>query len=264
MPHVNVDGVRIHYKTYGQDSPPTVLFIHGLGSCCEDWPFQVPAFGEMYRVLTVDLRGHGLTDKPRGRYSIAQFAEDVVGLLDAVGETSVHVVGLSMGGCTGLQLASAHAARVRSLTLVNTFARLQPAGLRGALRFIMRAVTLSVASMNLMATLVSQSMFPKPEQKPLCEAAIARIAGNDKAPYRRAIRAVLRFDARAACASIGCPTLVVAGDRDLTVPLSAKHYLRDRIPGAEFALITDSGHATPLDQPEEFNRVVMAFIDRHR
>ncbi len=98
---------------------------------------------------------------------------------------------------------------------------------------------------------------------PLYEAAAARIAGNDKTPYRRAIRAILRFDARKRCAAIRAPSLVVAGDRDATVPLSPKLFLRDNIPGAEFVMIPNSGHATPIDQPQKFNDVLMDFVERH-
>ena len=263
MPFVDIRGTRLHYQTHGRETPPSVLFIHGLGSCCEDWPFQLPVLGEKYRVITGDLRGHGKSDKPKCKYSLEMFAADFAHLLRELDEPPVHVVGLSLGGCTALQLALDHPERVRSLTLVNTFARLQPAGWRGVLRFAVRMSVLTFASMDLMAGMVSRSMFPNPEQKPLYEAAAARIAGNDKTPYRRAIRAILRFDARKRCAAIRAPSLVVAGDRDATVPLSPKLFLRDNIPGAEFVMIPNSGHATPIDQPQKFNDVLMDFVERH-
>jgi len=72
--------------------------------------------------------------------------------------------------------------------------------------------------------------------------------------------AVAGFDLRRQLAAVRCPALVVAGDRDQTVPLTAGRALHASIPGARFALVADSGHATPFDQTEAFNQLVLAFL----
>jgi pimeloyl-ACP methyl ester carboxylesterase len=111
------------------------------------------------------------------------------------------------------------------------------------------------------ARFVAARLFPKPEQAELRALAAERIAANDMTTYTRLMLAIRAFDVTHRLSEIACPTLVIAGDRDTTVPLRAKQYLASHIPGARFELIADSGHATPVDQPEAFNQLVMDFIE---
>ena len=104
----------------GRADAPPVLFLHGLGSSAADWALQVPVFAECYGVITLDLRAHGESTGPIGRFTIEQMADDVAGLLSQLDEPPAHVVALSLGGCVALALAIRHGERVRSLTLVNT------------------------------------------------------------------------------------------------------------------------------------------------
>jgi pimeloyl-ACP methyl ester carboxylesterase len=187
-------------------------------------------------------------------------AADVDALLSRLGAPPAHVVGLSLGGCVALTLALDHAARVRSLTLVNTFARLIPAGPRGALRMAARLGLLMCAPMRVVAAHVARGLFPRPDQRELYLAAVASLAGNSRRTYLASIRGLASFDVRGRLVEIRCPTLVVAGDRDTTVPLAAKRILRQSIPRAELAVVADSGHVTPCDQPERFNALVLAFV----
>src|SRR5512143_2659596 len=124
MADITLHQTHIHFEESGTGD--VVLFLHGLGSCGQDWLLQVPTFAEYYRVITPDLRGHGQSDKPQGRVRVAHLASDVLGLLDALNVECAHIVGLSLGGCVALLLALDAPQRVRSLTLVNTFAHLEP------------------------------------------------------------------------------------------------------------------------------------------
>jgi pimeloyl-ACP methyl ester carboxylesterase len=169
-------------------------------------------------------------------------------------------VGLSLGGCVALALALGAPASVRSLTLVNTFARLRPAGWRGAYRMLERLVLLAVAPMPVIAARVAQGLFPWPEQEELRAAAAASLGRNDKRAYMAAARALTRFDVRERLAEIQCPTLVVAGEQDRTVPRASAELLQRRIPRARLVVVRGSGHATPYDRPELFNRLVLEFV----
>jgi 3-oxoadipate enol-lactonase len=256
MPETVINHLRFHFKESGAGD--ALLFLHGLGSCSQDWPLQMPVFCSRFRVIAPDL--HGQTDKPRKRVSIAQMTADVACLLDELGVKRTHIVGLSMGGCVAQQLALDDPARVRSLTLVNTFARFDPGAPGNAIPLGIRLGVLSVLGLPAQARFVAARMFPKPEQAQLRTLAAERIASNDLATYYRLLFAISAFNVTRRLREIACPTLVIAGDRDTTVPLSAKQFLAAHIRGARFELVADSGHATPIDQPDVFNGLVMGFV----
>jgi 3-oxoadipate enol-lactonase len=259
VPVTTINQLQIHYQESG--SGEAILFLHGLGSCGQDWILQFPAFEIRFRVIAPDLRGHGQTDKPPGRVRVAHLASDVLGLLDTLTVERAHVVGLSLGGCVALLLALDAPQRVRSLTLVNTFAHLEPGDPGHALMLVSRLALLGVRGLPAQAHFVAARMFPKPEQEILRKLAAERIASNDMATYRRLMLAIGAFDVRNRLGQITCPTLVIAGDRDTTVPIHPKQFLAARIPGARLEIIADSGHATPIDQADVFNRLVLEFVE---
>ena len=253
-------GPGLYHEVCGA-GPDTVLLLHGLGSSGADWQLQVPVLvAAGYRVLTLDLPGHGRSPAPREALTIEGMARAVAGLLEGLGVGPVHVVGLSLGGCVALRLALDQPERVRSLVLVNTFARLRPAGLRGVGRGLTRLALLTAAPMPVLASFVARGLFPRPAQRPLYEEAAVRLARNARRSYWAALRAIARFNVLHRLPEVRCPTLVVAGDRDQTVARSAALRLRQGIPGAHFRLMADSGHATPIDQAEAFNEMVVGFL----
>lgn len=257
----------LHYERCGPPGGASVVLLHGLGSSARDWQWQVAAFQERYRVITLDLPAHGRSAFRRGPRAeplrVEAMAAAVGRLLTRLGEGPVHVVGLSLGGCVALALAIAAPTRVRSLTLVNAFARLRPAGWRGAYRMLERLVLLAVAPMPVIAARVAQNLFPGPEQGELRAAAAASLGRNDKRAYFAAARALTRFDVRRRLAEIRCPTLIVAGEVDRTVPRTSAEFLQGGIPDARLLIVPGSGHATPYDQPDLFNRLVLEFVSAH-
>lgn len=257
MPTLQTNGINLNYHEQGQGEP--LLFLHGLGSQGEDWAFQVPFFAPSYRVITVDLRGHGASDKPTGPYSVAMMAEDVVGLLDALNIESAHIVGLSMGGMIAFQLVVDRPERVRSLVIVNSGPALVPRNVGERLRIQQRLLLARLFGPARTGKFLSKRLFPKPEQEALREQFVERWAMNDRDAYLAALRAIVGWGVMERIGEIRCPVLVVSGDRDYT-PRDVKEAYTARIPGARFLLIEDSGHATPIDQAGPFNRMVLDFL----
>lgn len=253
--------LSLYYESQGSGDTP-VLLLHGLGSSSADWELQLPAFAARYRVLTLDLPAHGRSPAPRGPLTVEGMAAAVAALLAQLELPPVHLVALSLGGCVALTLALDHPGYVRSLTLVNTFARLRPAGLRGAGRLAVRLGLLAAAPMPTLAAFVARGLFPLPEQRPLYDQAVARLARNHRRSYFAALQAIARFNVTHRLAALRCPTLILAGDRDQTVPRSAALTLHRGIPGAQFRLVANSGHATPYDQAAVFNALVLEFLAR--
>lgn len=259
MPTLHINGINLSYTEQGQGAP--LLFLHGLGSRGEDWAFQAPFFAARYRVITADMRGHGESDKPPGPYSVPMMTDDVIGLLDALQIDSAHIVGLSMGGMIAFQLVVDRPERVRSLVIANSGPALVPRNASEWLRIQQRLALAQMFGPSRTGQFLSKRLFPKPEQSYLREQFITRWSQNDRDAYLAALRAIVGWSVAERIAEIRCPVLVVSGDRDYT-PLDAKREYTGRIPSAQFLLVEDSGHATPIDQPEQFNNAVLGFLER--
>lgn len=253
------DAVDLAYGEAGQ-GPPLIL-LHGLGSSRNDWLMQLMVLVPRYRTVAVDLRGHGHSPKPPGPYRMALLAADVARLMTRLDAHPAHVVGISLGGAVAQQLALDFPGLVRSLILVNTAARFISSDRRQRLMGVRRLAGVYLGGMDRTAQAVADRLFPRPEQAALRHETAQRIAANDVRAYRATLWAIARFDVRERLPEIHCPTLVVAGDEDSTVPLASKRLLAERIPGSRLEIIAASGHATPVDQPEAFNRVMLRFLE---
>ena len=99
MPYArSTDGIRLHYEVLGRSSATPVLLIQGLGADKHGWDMQRLPLALQYRVIALDNRGAGRSDKPFGHYSLEQMAADAIAVLDEVGVEKAHIVGASMGG----------------------------------------------------------------------------------------------------------------------------------------------------------------------
>lgn len=245
----------------GSSSGSPLILIHGLGGSQADWPFQTPAFATRFRVITLDLRGHGRSPKPPGPYRMSQLAADVALLLMRRQARPAHVVGLSLGGAVAQQLAIDYPELVRSLVLVNTASRFVSTQWRQRLLGARRFADVYLQGMDKVAENVAGRLFPLLDQAPMRAEAVRRIAANDLAAYRASLWAVARFNVTFLLDLIHCPTLVVAGENDTTVPIAPKQLLAQRIRGSRWLVIAGSGHATPLDQPAAFNQAVIEFLE---
>jgi 3-oxoadipate enol-lactonase len=249
----------MYYSLTGPQDAPVVALLHGLGSSGDDWTRQTEALAA-YRVLAIDLPGHHRSARPRGPLSVDGMAARVEQLLATLGMARAHVVGLSLGGCVGLALAVRAPARVRTLTVVNGFAHLRPSGLPAVARGAGRLMLALAAPMRLVGAYVAREAFPRPEDVELRRAVTARLAANPRRQYLASVAALMRFDIRDRLQTIRCPTLIVAGALDRTVPFSAKTLLARSIPGARLEVIDDSGHVSQYDQPVAFNRLLLAHL----
>lgn len=260
MPFLALPSLQLFYEQQGASTNPPVLLLHALGSSAADWALQVPVLQARYAVVAVDLRAHGRSGAGRGWLRVEQMAEDVSVLLTHLAAPPAHVVGLSLGGCVAQRLAIQHPTQVRSLTLVNSFARLQLAGRRGVFNLAKRLWLVAFAPMPAVAAWIATGLFPYPHQQQLYQETVNRLGRNPKGRYINILQAAGRFDARRDLGGIRCPVCLVVGDRDTTIARAAQAHLRHALPHAQWHLIPDSGHATPYDQPELFNRVLLDFL----
>ncbi len=258
MSYFENDDCQLHYEDYGHGMP--VLLIHGLGSSTRDWEYQIPTLAEHYRVIALDMRGHGRSDKPRERYSIATFADDVAALIEHLGLIDVHLVGISMGGMIGFQLGVDQPRLLRSLTIVNSGPEVIPKAPREFLEIAKRWSLSRLLSLETIAKGLGRLLFPLPEQAELRRKIEERWPQNDKRAYLASLDAIIGWGVRDRLSRITCPTLVITADHDYT-PVALKRAYVSEMPDARLVIIENSRHATPLDQPERFNATLLDFIN---
>jgi len=257
MPQKLIRDININYEIIGDGQP--LLFIHGLGSSLRDWEEQVPVFSKKFKVITLDLRGHGQTDKPKGPYSISMFAEDIAELIKSLKVDPVHVVGISLGGAIGFHLAIDHPDITKSLVVVNMSASVPIKSLKEKQMFFLRVLIVKMMGMKKMGEVLAKRLFIKPEQEELRERMASRWAENDKKAYLSSLKTLKNWSVLERLQEIKCPTLVISSDEDYT-PLSDKEEYTALISNAKLVVIEDARHAVSVEKPGELNTILMDFL----
>jgi pimeloyl-ACP methyl ester carboxylesterase len=248
----------LHYEEYGHGAP--LLLVHGLGSSTLDWEEQTSVLASHYRVIAIDLRGHGRSDKPVQHYSMVGFAEDVAALIEHLQLGSVHLVGISMGGMIGFQLGVDRPELLSSLTIVNSGPEVKAKSFNDCVQIAKRWSFSRLLSLEAIAKGLGKLLFPKPEQVELRLKIERRWPRNDKRAYLSSLDAIIGWGVRDRLSNITCPVLVVSGDRDYTTVASKETYVRE-LADARLVVIEDSRHATPMDQPAIFNAQLFNFLE---
>ncbi len=263
MPILRTDDAELYCEDTGKGEP--VVLLHGLGGSTADWTASVAALAPCYRVLTIDTRGSGRSRdrrRPAGPFSVRQFADDTAALLAHCGAAPAHVVGLSMGGMIAFQLAVDHPRMVRTLTIVNSGPALVPRTFRERLWIGLRLLIARLFGPAGMAWLLGRRLYPRRDQAPLRRAFREAMRRNDKRAYVATQRALVGWSVLDRIGAIEAPTLIVASERDYT-PLSAKEAYARRMKQAEVVFVPGAGHALPIEAPEKFNPILLAFLARH-
>lgn len=259
MPHSSVNGMQMYYELHGQEGKAVVLFIHGLGSSTQDWELQTPYFAGDYQVLLVDIRGHGRSGKPAGPYSVRQFAQDVVMLLDQLKIDKAHVVGLSMGGMIAFQMAADYPERMLTMTIANSGPAVVARTLKERFAIWMRFFIVRLLGMQKMGETLAKRLFVRPEEEALRQTFIQRWAENDPRAYMDAMRGIVGWSVEDKISRMHVPTLVLASDQDYT-PVAVKQAYVAQMPNATLKVLPDSHHAVAVERPELFNEAISGFI----
>ena len=257
---VDLNGIRINVIDEGTGHP--VLFLHGLGGCWRDWEPRLNTISSEYRCVVPEHRGHGRSDRPLGRYSVARFASDAAALCEVLGISHTYVVGLSMGGMIGQTLATDHPELVEALVLADTTSHVAAdaaEALRAAVPLIREEGMALVQSFAEATAASGTSASPSP----LLRNNVRESSGNDPWAYASSLLALIEHQAPEGLHHMKVPTLVVRGEHDGLAGQDGAQELADAIPGAELEVIEGAGHLSNLDQPERFDRLVTEFLVRH-
>jgi 3-oxoadipate enol-lactonase len=262
MPTAALGRLNIHYRLDGEGEQ-TVVLVNGLADDLETWSGQVPALlGAGYRVLRFDNRGIGLSDKPLGPYTTAMFAADTKALVDHLQIDRFHMLGVSMGGMIAQEYALAHPGDLRSITLACTYAAPGPFCSRMFSLWADMANVMGVPTVMRDVTLWAFTPeFFEARSRDAAEFETAMRYIDQPIPaYLAQLHSIQTHDTSERLGSFSVPTLVLAGETDILIPVELSRRLHSLIPRARWAT-TRGGHACLWEYPDEFNRALIAFIE---
>src|SRR3954447_23514302 len=271
-----LDHGTVSYVDIGPTHPsgPAIVFIHGLSGCWQNWLENIPFFARDHRVIALDLPGFGNSPLPPQKISINGYAAVVDELLDSLGIERAAVVGNSMGGFTGAEIAIEFSTRVEKLVLVSaagltTMERHSDralAGLRNVENVLgffagwaaTRSTRLSRRPRLRKALMLLVAAHPDRLPAPLIA---EQVKGSGKPGFMDALEALGTYPLEDRLEKIECPTLIVWGAKDWLVPVrDADRFERAIGANARKVVYPDTGHVSMLERPARFNADVTDFL----
>ncbi len=269
MPHATADdGVRLYYEESGSGIP--VIFVHEYAGDHRSWEQQMRHFGQRYRAISYAARGYPPSDVPEdvAKYSQFRAADDIGAVLDHLGIDKAHVVGLSMGGFATLHFGFRHAARARSLVVAGCGYGAEP-DQRVRFRAEAEAIADFIATQGITvfaekyAYGPTRVQFENKDPRGFAEFK-AQLAEHSALGARNTQLGVQRerpslYELVDQMKALTVPTLVLTGDEDWPC-LAPGILLKQHISTAALAVMPNCGHAINIEDPDEFNRLVSAFL----
>jgi 3-oxoadipate enol-lactonase len=262
MARITVNGIGVRYELDGPPDAPVVTLSHSLATDLGMWQPQMAALVPRFRVLRYDTRGHGGTDAPPGPYSLDGLAEDARALLTALGIESTHFVGLSMGGMIGQTLALTHPEMLRTLVLSDT------AGAVSRESWPLWDERIEVARSEGMEAHVEPTLarwFTKgfiDAHPPMVDVVRDMIRSTPVEGYAGCAEAIKHLDLLDRLPALRLPTLIMVGDEDPGTPPDTARDIQERIADSELVILAPASHLSNIEQPEQFNHALLAFLER--
>lgn len=249
---------------------PDVLLIAGLSDPAEAWQAQLDGLCDRYRVTAFDNRGAGRTPLPDGPLSVVMMADDAAALLRALDVPAAHVAGFSGGSLIAQELALNHPDLVRSLVLMSTYAR-PDAYFRAMTGFWRWLAEVAPSDRAMLEAFFLWIYTPRAHADGtvdrIIEEALAFPHPQSTEAFQRQLAPFQTHDTLDRLPAIDAPTLVLAGEIDITTPPRLGRVVADAIPGAEFEILPGEAHQPFQEVPDVFNTRVDAFwqkVDKQR
>jgi pimeloyl-ACP methyl ester carboxylesterase len=267
---IDIDGRTVSVVDTGGEDKPALVWIHGLSGLWQNWLLNIPAFMDRYRCIAPDLPGFGASEMPREDITIEGYARTVDRVCDTLGVDGPAVIGNSMGGFVGAELAISFPTRVDKLVLVSAaglsteYYAAQPL-LVGARIWALATARAgaqadAVVRRKRLRRIALQGVLRYPEKLsgPLTW---ELVQGASTPGFMQGLKANLNYSVRDRLARIEVPTLIVWGRNDIIVPVGdALRYQRLIGPNARAEVFEDTGHVPMLERPSRFNRLLDAFL----
>lgn len=261
--YVRIDGTSIRYIDAGRGTP--VIFLHGLGASMYAWRgILAPIESAGFRIIALDIRGFGFSDKPAHGYSNMEYAHLLITFMDSLHLADAVLVGHSMGGAIAAQCAITDPGRVRGLVLISAagFGVRQPLVLEMFGWPVVGRIASGLRSRWITGRILRSTYADPSKVRP--EDVDQYYAPVAEPNFGRALRGVMnefRFDAlRGHLANVQTPTLVLWGERDEWIPPALGRDIASELLRVAYLSIPSAGHALPEEAPTAVSRLVIAFV----
>ncbi len=263
MSEAKIRDITFYYDTHGEGYP--LVLIRGLGSNADHWYPQVPAFSSSFRVVFFDNRGIGRSAKPDTPYTISMMAEDTAGLMDAIGISRAHIMGLSMGGMIAQEIALQFPDKVHGLVLACTHCGgandVPPSKEIHSLFSEFITTGTPEAAQKAGKCLFAANTFVKaPELVKQYQEISGKFPPENKTLIHQ-WEAIKGHDTWARLHRIQAPTLVITGAEDSLIVPENSRILAEKIPDAKLRVIPEGGHQFLVEQADAANEAILAFLN---
>jgi len=253
MPSVTIDGREIYYHEQGAAAAPALLFIHGAGGNHTVWLEAMKHGSVDRRAIAIDLPGHGLSVGPAS-VSIADYAGQVKGFVNALDLAPLVICGHSMGGGVAVEYGLLHPKDLAGLVLVSTGARLRVAP---AILELLENAAKEGDTIGF-----EQWAFRPGTPQQIIDRHLEHISTTDPWVRLGDMKACDGFDRLADIVDLCLPALILAGGQDKMTPHKYSEYLARKIQGAELVMVEEAGHMLMLERPEVLGSAVSSFLER--
>jgi 3-oxoadipate enol-lactonase/4-carboxymuconolactone decarboxylase len=255
MPFTTRDGTRLYWRLEGPTDRPFLVLLNAIGTDMALWDSLVSVLLPHFQILRFDARGHGASDAPQGDYSFEMLAHDVIAVMDAANLPHAAIAGVSLGGMIAMEAALRFPERVAALVLICTSASIDRALWSERVDNV-RAVGLAAIADGAMARFLSpQFSAAHPDRAAAVRRTLLSTAG-----YGGAAAAIRDGELRGRLASINVPTLIVGGNKDISMPFAPhSEALLAAIGGSTSARI-DAGHLAPIEAPHALAQAIHGFL----
>jgi pimeloyl-ACP methyl ester carboxylesterase len=261
MPKVKVNDIQVCYEVKGKGYP--LVMITGLGSNLDFWPPRlVDELSKNFKLLMLDNRGTGRTDTSNREYTIKLFADDTMGLMNALGISKAHVLGLSMGGMVAQELAINHPEKVSKLVLGSTHcggSKLVKSSQKVPETPIDPSKMSPEEHRKALTIVVTEDFIKENPDWVKLMAQKRLIHPTSKEAYMRQLNAIGKFDTFERLHQIKTPTLVLHGRKDVLIHPKNAAVLAEAIPNAKLVFFENSAHVL-VEEMEELIHVITEFL----
>ena len=258
--YIDLDEIKLSYEDSGKGKP--LILLHGLGGDNREWLLQTPYFSKFYRVIAVDLPGHGKSTMPNRIYSLQDHAKAISDFIDGLGLEKVYLVGSSMGGMISVEFAVKYSEKLDKLVLVSTAARL----ISSSEEVIMEWITSfkEKGFETFFQKEVETIFHPKFLKENSWVIGLLRDVwqGRTLDTIEWAVKGLSKWDRLSELDKISCPTLIVHGEDDKIVPVEEAYEIHKHIRDSEIHVYKETGHALIAEKVNEFNELVKSFLER--